>query len=497
MDEERWEPARLIPVSGIGGAEEQERRGTSALLAVLTSVREFGRAITRPLGAPAGTLTTYIEVPFRLGDRAFRPDGLIRVQRGKQTWIALVEVKTGRNDLVAEQIDAYLDLARDQQFDAVLTISNQLVTAPGQHPSRVDKKKLRKVALHHLSWSQIHTAAVVERVNRSVTDPEQAWILAELIRYLEHPRSGAVDFDDMGASWVAVRDSVATRTLRPGDKSAAEVVGRFGQLIAFAGMRLSRKLGVEVRPGLSRAEVKDVGAYAQAGVRRLVETGMLHGALQVPYAASPIEVTADLRSGLVSCSITLGAPTQGRNTTRVNWLTRQLAKAPDSLTIEAWPAWARKPGPCQPLPAVRQRPELLFEDPKKELKSFTLRLSAPAGTKRGQGRGSFVGSVLTLVDGFYEGVVQYVKPWTPPAPPVKARPDDEQGSSDEGGISGELPVRQGQRPSPNFDWNQPGIGPAQERLPVSAHAIAKAPMQESGLSTPTTPGAAAPDQTTT
>jgi hypothetical protein len=47
VDEEGWEAARLIPVSGINGADEQERRGVSALLAVLGSVKEFGRAITR------------------------------------------------------------------------------------------------------------------------------------------------------------------------------------------------------------------------------------------------------------------------------------------------------------------------------------------------------------------------------------------------------------------------------------------------------------------
>ena len=46
MSEETWHEARLIPTSGITGAEEQERRATSALLAVLTAVKEFGRALT-------------------------------------------------------------------------------------------------------------------------------------------------------------------------------------------------------------------------------------------------------------------------------------------------------------------------------------------------------------------------------------------------------------------------------------------------------------------
>lgn len=42
-EEKPWNAARLIPTSGINGADEQERRGTSALLAVMSSVREYGR----------------------------------------------------------------------------------------------------------------------------------------------------------------------------------------------------------------------------------------------------------------------------------------------------------------------------------------------------------------------------------------------------------------------------------------------------------------------
>lgn len=90
MAEENWHVARLIPTSGINGADEQERRATSALLAVLASVREFGRTLTQSVGAPAGVITTFIEVPFMLGEKRVYPDGLIRVQRGSKSWTALV-----------------------------------------------------------------------------------------------------------------------------------------------------------------------------------------------------------------------------------------------------------------------------------------------------------------------------------------------------------------------------------------------------------------------
>jgi hypothetical protein len=287
MTDRPWERARLIPVSGISGPDEQERRGASALLAVVNSVREFGRAITAPLGAPAGTPMAFIEVPFTSGERKLRPDGVLQVKRGPVLWTALIEVKTGTNELKSAQVEAYLDLAREQGFNAVLTISNQLARAPGEHPLTVDKRKLKKVSLHHLSWSQIRTEALVEQANKAVSDPDQAWILAEFIRYLEHPRSGAVEFEDMGGSWVAVREAARAATLQPADKGAAAVVRRFEQLMSFAAMLLSRELGVEVRPALSRAEVKEPDRRMQAAATALADTGILSGARRVPNARRP------------------------------------------------------------------------------------------------------------------------------------------------------------------------------------------------------------------
>lgn len=220
MAEEAWHEARLIPTSGINGAEEQERRATSALLAVLGAVKEYGRALVKPMGAPAGNMECFIEVPFMLGDRRLYPDGLIRVSRGSKSWTALVEVKTQGNLLQTEQLEAYLDIARQEGFDAVITISNEIPAVAGQHPTRVDKRKLRKVALHHVSWSQVLAEAVLQKEFRGVADPDQAWILGELIRYLEHRKSGALEFEDMGEAWVGVRDQVTAGTLRASDRAS-------------------------------------------------------------------------------------------------------------------------------------------------------------------------------------------------------------------------------------------------------------------------------------
>jgi hypothetical protein len=304
MAEDSWQQARLIPTSGISGQDEAERRATSALLAVMGSVREFGTAIVRPLGAPGGTVNAFIEVPFKTADeRSCSPDGLLEVVRAGRAWTALVEVKTGAAELERPQIETYLDVARDNNFDVVLTISNQMAPAPGVHPVDVDKRKLKKVALHHLSWAEVLTAAVQQRVHRGVSDPDQAWILGELIRYLEHPKSGALDFADMGSSWVTVREAVAAGTLRANDKGLPEVVSRWEQLLRFAALRLGRELGADVQVQLSRKEAADPSLRFTAQAQSLVSSGSLTGTLRIPDAVAPLDIAADLRAGRVTVSI--------------------------------------------------------------------------------------------------------------------------------------------------------------------------------------------------
>lgn len=422
MPEESWNAARLIPTSGISGADEQERRATSALLAVLSAVKEFGRTVLSPLGAPSGQVDCYIEVPFKAGEATVYPDGLIRVSRGQRSWTALVEVKTGNNDLKAEQLDLYLDIAREQGYDALITISNEIPAVPGQHPTAVDRRKLKRVSIHHVPWVEILSTAVMQKEYRGVADPDQAWILGELIRYLEHPRSGAMAFDDMGPAWVPVREAVHAGTLRASDKGVQEVAARFDALLRFVSLKLGQRLGSEVQPALSRKELADPAIRTQALVASLVSTGTMDGGLRIPSAAATLAITADLRAGQVRCHCEIDAPRQGRARTRVNWIVRQLDKAPETLCVEAFTLHGRGPGAAELIKAVRANPDLLIADPTKDFRSFRITQIAPLGTKRGAGRGGFIDSVVDAVDTFYVDVLQRLRAWSAPPPKLRDEP---------------------------------------------------------------------------
>lgn len=281
------------------------------------------------------------------------------------------------------------------------------------------------MALHHMSWTEVLTEAVMQKVHRGVADPDQAWILGELIRYLEHPRSGALEFEDMGPSWVTLRDAVASGTLRPNDRAAAEVAGRWDQLLRYTCLRLGRQLGIEVQPVVSRKEATDPGARVQSLVGSLVTKGALESAIRIPNTVGLISVTADLRGGRVFASVDVEAPREGRDQTRVNWLLRQLKDAPETLRIDVFALHSRGATKSELLRTARTDPRLLIDARRREVRSFRLTLASLMGSKRGLGRGSFIGSVLDLLDSFYGSTVQALKPWTAAPPKMRPAPEAE------------------------------------------------------------------------
>lgn len=403
-----WQPARLFPVAGIGSGEEQERRATSALLAVMGTVREFGAALTSKGGAPRGALTTFIEVPFGQDEEAYRPDGVLRVTRGQTTWTALVEVKTSNARLDATQIDHYVEIARAKGFDAVITISNELAGGDADHPVAIDRRKLRKVALHHVSWDQIRAEAILTARHRGVADATQGKVLEEFIRYMAHARSGMGGLGDMGSSWVKVRDAVKTKTARPADKATGDVSARFDELVQHLGHHLSGLLGVEVQ-ALAPRETPDHASRRQ----QLADSGLLFGRLKVPGAIDVIVVGADLRSDKATASITVPAPRgETRQQTRVTWLLRQIPEdAKESLRIEAHFAGPRSDSTAALLGRVRIDPSCLLPADQREIKSFTISMDLPLGAKRAAGTGTLISSVKSVSTTFYADVVQHLKPW--------------------------------------------------------------------------------------
>ncbi len=380
------------------------------------AVDEFGKNLLREIGAPAGRISTFTEIPLKTADgKTLRPDGAILVERGKRSWRCLVEVKTNNAPLRTEQVNGYLDLAREHEFDALLTISNQITAGPDDVPVDVDGRKLRRVGLVHLSWWRILTEAVLQHQHRGVKDPDQAWILNELITYLEHEKSGAVGFEDMGKHWVSVRNASRDGTTRSTDAGVQDVVSRWEQFLEYLCLGLSQDLGVQVLSIQSRA--KNGQALSDGLLTSLCDEGKLTGSFRVPDAVGPIDVETDLRARQTRTSVKISAPKDGRPLTRVNWILRQLKKAPGDLRIETHFARTKETTAALLTEAREDAKTLLSpSDQKREPRAFTLSLARPLGTKRGRGERSFVLETRRQVVNFYGDLVENLKPWQAKAP---------------------------------------------------------------------------------
>lgn len=428
MENQLSEPerARLIPVSGIKGQTEAEDRATSALLAVLSVVRPFSVALLGPLGATrakSARVESFIQPVIEVDDGTVRPDGLIRVSVGKRvSYEAFVETKTGTARLDAAQINTYLDAARVAGVDAIVTISNEIAPAPGVHPTEgLRVRSNSKVAIHHLSWMLIMSEAVKEHTHRGVDDPEQAWILEELIRYMSHPKSGVLDFADMGDNWTAVRDRAVEGSLSRNSPEAVEVCQRWDQLLRVAALRLGTEIGSDVTEVIPRVQQQNPRLRNKEFVRSLCTDGTLTGVLRIPDAIADVSVTADIRTSRVILHATFAAPNDRTPRAAVVWLTKQLKSANGSLLVDVYARNAKHPVTAS-LEQLRDDPRNGLGPAKQIPARFQLRYSAPMGQgRRSTRRKGFIDSVLDAVIDFYGDVLQDLKPFVPRAPAIDRR----------------------------------------------------------------------------
>lgn len=415
-----WIPARLFTTAGLRGSHEQEVRASAALMAILGAVPAFSRPLLKPLGAPGGSIQTFAEVILktRSGD-TLRPDGVVLVTRGQRSWGCLVEVKTGRAELTKKQVEGYVRLARRHGFDAVLTVSNQLRGRADELPYDLSKVVQGKTDVHHLSWWRILTEARRAEHEQRIDDPDQAWLLGELIRYLADERSGCAALDGMGSSWTKVRDGVRAQTIGKRDPALLVVVQRWEQVVEYIGLLLSQELGTDVTQRLQ----PDAEARGRRAVQRLLDDGALKAELRIKDAAGPLFLEADLRAGQTRAAARIDAPQKGQARGRIGWLLRQLKEAPRDVRIDAAYERAQRTQGAT-LAKAQEDPDLLrfAEDRQRPPRQFTISVTRPMGGGAGRGRRAFVDATIAQATGFYRDVLQGIRAWQ--ASPPQLSDDD-------------------------------------------------------------------------
>lgn len=420
---ERGELARLFPALA---DTSKEGRTTSVFLACLANVHEFGKALLASIGQRIGTrakIEPFTEIGFgkTKEDNALRPDGLIVVTVGSRTWRALVEAKVGNNDLHAEQIDSYIDLAQANGIDAVITLSNQFAALPEHHPAKLRPRRSSKVRLFHWSWMYVLTEADLLLSNDNVTDPVQHYLLSELSRFLLHPSAGVKGFEAMPRAWGDLAQQVsAGGAITTSSPEARDVVGAWHQEIRDLTLILSRLVGVPVRLKLSRSHSADNTVRFNDDAATLAATKTLSASLVVPDAAAPLDVCVDFGHRTLAASVRLRAPDDRKSTkARVNWLLRQLQNTPeDDIYVRLfWPG--RGPHTQHELSELKRDASVAGSDRAGlQVSSFELCMVRHLGGVFTRSK-KFIEEFERAIPEFYEGAVQGLKAWQPQAPQVR------------------------------------------------------------------------------
>ena len=421
------QPARLIPT--VADSRKEERL-VSIVLATLSRVRPFAEQLLERCDQRVGkssTLTAHTEVDFPSidGSSKDRPDGLLCLATRKTRWTAILEAKIDNSEINQEQIQRYADLAKRHHIDAIITLSNQLVPLPTHVPYSLSKRTTNQVKLFHFSWISIVTYAHLILRNRSIIDPDQAYILSEMTRYLDHDSSGVRRFERMNGEWrslvFGIRDGQQFNWSSPEIEST---VASWHQEERDICLILSRLIGEQVSiRRLSRKHQADPMRRLRDACDALATSHELHSAFGIPNAASDLELTVDLQRRTISCSMKLNAPLdKQRASARINWVRRQLKSvANDNVKVRAiWPGRA--------LSTQASLTEVKMDSKCLENERAGM---APAGFEivmindigvRFPGRRTFIEELEKMVPNFYDEVGQHLRAWSPP-PPTIAKDD--------------------------------------------------------------------------
>jgi len=415
--------ARLIPSLP---DSKKEEKATSSLLSTFMVVPEFARQVLSDAGAPVGKrlqIKCYTEVVFKSTEtgRNPRPDGLIVVKGGSKVWMALVESKIGNNHLFSEQVEEYLDIARKNGINSVITISNQFATIPTHHPVKINKNKLRTVQLYHFSWLSLVSKAILIADNKAIDDAEQSFVLNELVQYLDHESSGVSALAKMHPDWKeACNDVQQGVNLAKSSDTVRNAVSSWHQLQRHMSLKLSMSIGSQVTIHLTRQRLNDAEFNLQEDCSHLSQKNNLETDFVIKNAASYLHFCADFLRRTITISMKLEAPKDvSRATASINWLTRQLRGLEiASVSIRAyWPR--RKLVTSEYLADVIENPKVLLLPGENILPLYLEVARVVDLAVRFKGSKTFVEESWKELESFYGDVGQHLSNWIPKPPKIK------------------------------------------------------------------------------
>ncbi|MCY4290576.1 MAG: hypothetical protein OXC72_02300 [Roseovarius sp.] len=414
--------ARLFPVLS---TTSKEGRTTSIVLACFGKIEEFSAKLLSSVGMKIGkraTVKAWTEVVFskQATDIKDRPDGLIAITIGKRRWRALVETKIGNNDLDPNQIERYRMLAKENDIDCLITISNHFATSPNSHPLEEVRKSRSKIPVFHWSWMYVLTTADLLLESGGVENPDQCMLLNELRRFLTHESAGVKGFDRFPREWTELNRLVSNGgAISPKSEDARAVISAWHQETRDLSLILSRMTYAGVIEKLSKKHMHQLDKRRKDELAALCENQQLTSSLFVPNSAASIDIIADLSRRSIDVGMSLEAPKDRVSTkARVNWLLRQIKNENvEGLNVRL--LWPRTSETTQhSIAELREDINMVAETmPHLAVREFHLFLSVRLGAKFTQ-QIKFISEIERIVPEFYRNFGQNLTAWKQKPPKI-------------------------------------------------------------------------------
>ncbi len=219
-----------------------------------------------------------------------------------------------------------------------------------------------------------------------------------------------------------------------------DVVENWDAFLKKASLRLRAKLGVDVVLKMSRAENKDFALRIKNQLEAAIKNNQLSGEFRIPDAAGDLCVVVLLASRLMQCSINIAAPTEGKTSSRIKWLLKQLPSegrpgdqsVPDDLLVQVDWGW-RQTSQARFGELKEGFDKLLIDGKGEEIpkgvypRSYSLQWTRGISKCKGRSSVPVLEDIQKGIEEFYSCVVEKLRPYVPKAPELEGgyHPDNE------------------------------------------------------------------------
>ncbi len=318
-------------------------------------------------------------------------------------------------------------MAKLNNVDALITISNEFTVLPTHHPITLSKSELKGISVYHWSWYSAVTHAFLTEASAEFDNPTQKYILREFLRYFGHDSVGVREISQMNAEWRdVVQDALSGAPLTKTSEPVQNTVSTWHQESRNICLIMSRELGVHIPLEIPGKYRNDPSVRMKDDAEKLAKELELSCTLKIPAAVSSLIIVAGLLPRSISCTMGIDAIQDRKSIqAQVNWLLNQIKESEGkNIYIRAWHKNARQSQQVS-LSILRDN-SLALIVPGKDKILFSRFEVAMIVDLAGKFAGSktFIQYIEKMVPDFYAEIGQRLRAWVAPAPKSPTKKED-------------------------------------------------------------------------